>query len=255
MSSSHKFRAALVTGGGVRIGRSICLELARLGIAVAVHHRDSDAEARELVKEIKQAGGHACSVQADLSDTPQVEGLVEVASDALGLPIDVLVNNASVFEKDTLQTMTEQSWNIHQAVNLHAPILLTQKMAASLPEDQKGCVINLIDQRVLKLNPQYFSYTASKAGLWTVTRTMAQSLAPSIRVNAISPGPTLGNQFQAAADFEAESSSVMLQSGPQLEEITAALAFLLETPSITGQMITLDGGQHLAWQTPDILED
>lgn len=128
-------------------------------------------------------------------------------------------------------------------------------MAAALSEDQKGCVINLIDQRVLKLNPQYFSYTASKAGLWTVTRTMAQSLAPSIRVNAISPGPTLGNQFQAAADFEAESSSVMLQSGPQLEEITAALAFLLETPSITGQMITLDGGQHLAWQTPDILED
>ncbi|MBO6505578.1 MAG: SDR family oxidoreductase [Kordiimonadaceae bacterium] len=255
MSSSHKFRAALVTGGGVRIGRSICLELARLGIAVAVHHRDSDAEARELVKEIKQAGGHACSVQADLSDTPQVEDLVEVASDALGLPIDVLVNNASVFEKDTLQTMTKQSWNIHQAVNLHAPILLTQKMAAALSEDQKGCVINLIDQRVLKLNPQYFSYTASKAGLWTVTRTMAQSLAPSIRVNAISPGPTLGNQFQAAADFEAESSSVMLQSGPQLEEITAALAFLLETPSITGQMITLDGGQHLAWQTPDILED
>lgn len=255
MTNSQGFRAALVTGGAVRIGRSICLELARLGVAVAVHHRASDEQAQELVAEIKRSGSDASSVQADLGEAAQVENLVEAASGALGSPIDVLVNNASVFEKDTLQTMSQNSWDIHQAVNLRAPATLTQKMAAALPEDQKGCVINLIDQRVLKLNPQYFSYTASKAGLWTVTRTMAQSLAPHIRVNAISPGPTLGNQFQAAEDFEAESSSVMLQSGPQLEEITAALTFLLETPSITGQMITLDGGQHLAWRTPDILED
>lgn len=255
MSTSNTFHAALVTGGAVRIGRSMCLELSRLGIAVAVHYRSSDAEALELVDEIKQAGGSACAVRADLSDGAQVAGLVAAASEKLGKPIDVLVNNASVFENDTLQTMTQRSWYMHQAVNLRTPITLAQEMASSLPDGKKGCVVNIIDQRVLKLNPQYFSYTASKAGLWTVTRTMAQSLAPAVRVNAISPGPTLGNQFQAPEDFEAESQSVMLKSGPALAEITSALKFLLETPSITGQMITLDGGQHLAWRTPDILED
>lgn len=255
MSTSHSFRAALVSGGAVRIGRAICLELARLGLAVAVHHRGSDVHARELADEIKAEGGNACAVQTDLADATQVAGLVEAASSALDAPIDVLVNNASMFEKDTLQTMSQQSWDLHQAVNLRAPVTLSQSMAAALPEGHKGCIVNLVDQRVLKLNPQYFSYTASKAGLWTVTRTMAQSLAPNVRVNAISPGPTLGNQFQASSDFEAESNSVMLGSGPDLKEITSALKFLLETPSITGQMITLDGGQHLAWRTPDILED
>ncbi len=255
MSISHSFRAALVTGGAIRIGRALCLELAHQGIAVAVHHRGSDAQAGKLVDEIVLAGGSACAVQADLSDAAQVAGLIETASSELGKSIDVLVNNASMFEKDTLQTVSEESWDTHQAVNLRAPVMLAQRMASALPDAHKGCIVNLIDQRVLKLNPQYFSYTASKAGLWTVTRTMAQSLAPNVRVNAISPGPTLGNQFQASSDFEAESQSVMLGSGPELSEITGALNFLLETPSITGQMITLDGGQHLAWRTPDILED
>lgn len=255
MSNKHSFRAALVTGGAVRIGKAICQALADAGIAVAVHHRASDAEANELVDYIQKTGGKAVSVRADLSNVEQTQQLLPSATKALGMPIDIVVNNASVFENDTLQTMTQASWDLHQAVNLRAPVTLAQLMAEALPKGAKGCVINLIDQRVLKLNPQYFSYTASKAGLWTVTRTMAQSLAPNVRVNAISPGPTLGNQFQAAEDFELESKSVPLGTGPALEEITGTLKFLLETPSITGQMVTLDGGQHLAWRTPDILED
>lgn len=255
MSNATSYSAVLVTGGAVRVGRAIALTLAEQGMAVAVHHRGSSEEAKSLVGEIEKNGGIACTVQADLSDAQQTAGLIAAASKSLDQPIDVLINNASVFENDTLATHSVDSWDLHQAVNLRAPVQLTQQMAKALPSSRKGCVINIVDQRVLKLNPQYFSYTASKAGLWTVTRTMAQSLAPMIRVNAIGPGPTLGNQFQDAADFEQESKSVMLGAGPELSEIPSAVQFLLETPSITGQMITLDGGQHLAWRTPDILEE
>ncbi len=255
MNTQSPYSAALVTGAAQRIGRTIALSLAKKGLAVAVHHRGSDKEAAELVAHIQKSGGHACSVKGDLSKGDIASGLVAEAADTLGTAIDVLVNNASVFEKDDLKSLTQESWDMHQNVNLRAPIILTQSLAQQLPEGKSACVVNVIDQRVLKLNPQYFSYTASKAGLWTTTRTMAQSLAPLIRVNAISPGPTLANQFQAERDFNEESRSVMLGQGPALEEIAAAVKFLLETPSITGQMITLDGGQHLAWRTPDILEE
>lgn len=255
MTSALPYSAALVTGAAQRIGRAIALSLAEQGLAVAVHHRSSDEDAESLVARIKDTGGTACAVQGDLTDANIVTSLIGQAAAKLQTPIDVLVNNASVFQKDTLQSLDVNSWELHQQVNLRAPVVLSQSLAAQLPVGSQGCIINMIDQRVLKLNPQYFSYTASKAGLWTTTRTMAQSLAPSIRVNGIGPGPTLANQFQATQDFDAESGSVMLGSGPSLSEITSAVKFLLETPSITGQMVTLDGGQHLAWRTPDILED
>ena len=255
MTSALPYSAALVTGAAHRIGRAIALSLAKQGLAIAIHHRNSEDDAESLVREIIAAGGNACTVQGDLADAETVSSLVSQAASYLGMPVDVLVNNASVFQKDTLQSLDVDSWELHQQVNLRAPIILSQSLAAQLPDRKHGCIVNLIDQRVLKLNPQYFSYTASKAGLWTTTRTMAQSLAPYVRVNGISPGPTLANQFQAKEDFNAESSSVMLGSGPALSEITSAIKFLLETPSITGQMVTLDGGQHLAWRTPDILED
>lgn len=255
MNTQSPYSAALVTGAAQRIGRAIALSLAQKGLAVAIHHRGSDNEASDLVAQIQNSGGRACAVKGDLSEENIASGLLAEATTTLGIAIDVLVNNASVFEKDDLKSLTQASWDLHHHVNLRAPVLLTQSLARQLPEGRSGCVVNVIDQRVLKLNPQYFSYTASKAGLWTTTRTMAQSLAPLIRVNAISPGPTLANQFQADGDFEEESKNVMLGRGPTLEEIASAVNFLLETPSITGQMITLDGGQHLAWQTPDILEE
>ena len=255
MTTALPYSAALVTGAAQRIGREIILSLAEQGLAVAIHHRSSDEDAEGLAEQIRSNGGTACTLKGDLADAEIVNSLIRLAADELQTPIDVLVNNASVFQNDTLQTLDVASWDMHQQVNLRAPIMLSQTMAAQLPEGKQGCIINIIDQRVLKLNPQYFSYTASKAGLWTTTRTMAQSLAPHVRVNAIGPGPTLANQFQAEQDFDTESSSVMLGSGPELDEITSAVKFLLETPSITGQMITLDGGQHLAWRTPDILEE
>lgn len=223
--------------------------------AVAVHYHGSSDAAQDVVDLIEASGGVAVALQADLSDITATDALVARASEALGLPISVLVNNASVFEQDTLQSMTPAGWAEHLTVNLHAPAVLAQKMAALLPEQMDGSIINLIDQRVLKLNPQYFSYTASKTGLWTLTRTMAQALAPRIRVNGIGPGPTLANTRQSAEIFEEEAASTLLGRGPDLQEICKAMRFLLESPSITGQMIALDGGQHLLWRTADILED
>lgn len=253
--SPSSYTAALVTGAAARIGRAIALDLAASGIAVVIHHRRSADEAEKLVREIHAAGGQAAHVSGDLAETNTAQTLITDAAAAIGKPIDILINNASVFEKDTALTMTTESWDLHQAVNLRAPVLLSQQLFKQLPDGREGCIINIIDQRVLKLNPQYFSYTASKAGLWTTTRTLAQAMAPTVRVNAVSPGPTLANQFQDGADFDREAANVLLGSGPMVEEITNGVKFLLETPSMTGQMLTLDGGQHLAWRTQDIIED
>lgn len=249
------YSAALVTGGAARIGKAISLKLVELGLAVAIHHRNSADEASMLVSDINASGGKAVVVGGDLADTANIEIIAHEAAQKLGMPIDVLINNASVFEEDTLASFTPESFDLHQNVNLRAPLMLSQAIAKALPEERHGCIINMIDQRVLKLNPQFFSYTIAKAGLLTATQTMAQSLAPMIRVNAIGPGPTLANIFQSKAEFEAESRSVLLEKGPKLSEITATIAFLLETPSMTGQMLTLDGGQHLAWRTPDIIAE
>lgn len=249
------YRAALVTGAGHRIGRSIALDLGAAGYRVAVHYHGSAEAAEAVADEIKSNGGAAVTVGADLLNEEDVTSLICRASEALTTPIDILVNNASVFEKDDLQSFSIDSWRQHQDVNLLAPLLLMQSLANSLPEDQKGAVINIIDQRVWKLNPQYLSYTAAKAGLWTATKTAAQALAPTIRVNGIGPGPTLANTRQSQQDFADEATAVPLGHGPDLEEITRAVRFILETPSMTGQMVALDGGQHLAWRTADILED
>lgn len=250
------YKAALVTGAARRIGRHIALELAAQGLIVGVHHNGSDDEAAATVTEVEAQGGTAYSLRADLSSVEQASSLIDLAAQTFGQPVDILVNNASVFQHDTLPTVTADVWDLHQNVNLRAPLLLTQAFARALPKGCPGSVINIIDQRVFKLNPQYMSYTASKAGLLAVTKTTAQALAPQgIRVNGIGPGPTLANDRQSAADFAAESSNVPLGTGPSLKEIAAGVRFILETPSLTGQMIALDGGQHLAWRTKDIVED
>ncbi len=250
------YKTALITGAARRIGRHLAIELASNGIAVAVHHNGSDIEANEVVDTISTIGGNACSIQADLSSTHQTLELINNARSQMGKPLDILINNASVFQPDRLSTLTPESWDLHHTINLRAPALLTQAFAAQVPKGMTGAVINIIDQRVFKLNPQYMSYTASKAGLLALTKTMAQELAKhGIRVNGIGPGPTLANERQSEDEFQAEASSVPLGKGPSLGEIASGVRFLLETPSLTGQMIALDGGQHLAWRTKDIFED
>ncbi len=201
--------------------------------------------------DIREAGGEAVAVQADLADAGALEGLIPKAAAALG-PLSCLINNASLFENDRIEDFTRASMERTLQVNLLAPALLMQAFARQLPKDIPGNVINILDQRVWRLTPRYLSYTLSKSALWTLTRTMAMALVPGIRVNAIGPGPTLPNDTQDAALFAHQAGSTILGRGAGLDEIAAAARFILASPSMTGQMIALDGGQHLAWETPDI---
>ena len=244
-------RYALVTGGGKRIGRAIVEDLAAHGFGVAIHCNHSRKDADLVCEKIRAAGGRALVVEADLTDMKVVEGLVTRAAGELG-PISLLVNNASVFEDDTATDFDWDVWDRHFAVHLKAPVMLARSFAAALDPSAQGLVVNIIDQRVWRLNPRFFSYTLSKSALWTATQTLAMALAPNIRVNAIGPGPTLANARQQQAAFEAQVEKVLLKRAPDLAEFGATIRYLYETPSITGQMIALDGGQHLAWQTPDV---
>lgn len=243
--------AALVTGAGQRVGRAIALALAGDGYRVAVHYNRSRMAAKETVGEIRAAGGEAEAFEADLRAEETLGPLMENAADRLG-PIAVLVNNASVFERDEALSADRESWERHLQVNLRAPFVLAQRMARALPDDRNGNIINMIDNRVWRLNPLFFSYTLSKSALWTMTRTLAQALAPRIRVNAVGPGPTLPNAHQDADAFARERAALPLERGPEPTEIVDAVRFLLASPAVTGQMIAVDGGQHLAWQTPDV---
>jgi NAD(P)-dependent dehydrogenase (short-subunit alcohol dehydrogenase family) len=237
----------LVTGAGRRLGRAIALDFAKRGWRVGIHYGSSAAEAQELAAEIGREGGTAAVLQADLASAAAPESLIEACAEALGPPT-CLVNNAARFERDTLATLTAESWQTHLEVNLRAPVFLVQAFSRTLPEGASGNVVNLVDQKVLRLNPDYFSYTIAKAALWTATQTMAQALAPRIRVNAVAPGPVLKSRGQSQADFEREWRSTPLGRPVAPEEVIAAIRFLLETPSITGQIVALDAGQHLAWQ-------
>jgi NAD(P)-dependent dehydrogenase (short-subunit alcohol dehydrogenase family) len=249
-------KAALVTGGAQRIGRALALALAEDGFAVAVHHRRSGTAAEKLVEMIRSKGGAAVALAADLGDEEAVKTLLSRAEHALG-PIGCLVNNAAVFASDTVETATRASWDLHVAVNLRAPFVLIQDFATRLPKSAGGIVVNLLDQRVWSLTPHFVSYTLSKAGLWTLTQTMALALAPRIRVNGIGPGPALPSPRQSAEEFARQCATMPLRRGTNPGEIAAALRFILSAPAMTGQMIALDGGQHLGWaqpQRPPIVE-
>ena len=253
---------ALVTGAGRRIGRALALNLAARGFDVAVHFATSRAEADETVAAIRALGRKAAALQADLLDEEQTRTLVQNAALALQGPLDVLINNASIFEYDNLVSATRASWDRHFESNLRAPFVLTQSFAAQAPQaltDPNGeplsqaLIVNMIDQRVLKPTPEFMTYSLAKQALWALTRTAAQALAPHIRVNAIGPGPTVQGTRQSASHFARQRAATILGRGASTNDIASALGFFLDSPAVTGQMIAVDGGQHLAWVTPDVL--
>jgi NAD(P)-dependent dehydrogenase (short-subunit alcohol dehydrogenase family) len=246
MAQVKESGTVLVTGAGRRLGRVIALDFANRGWKVGVHYGASSAEAMQVAAEIEGKGGKAAAFRADLADFGALERLVEACAGTLGAPT-CLINNAARFDRDTLATVDARSWQMHLDVNLRAPIFLTKAFARALPDGTEGNVINLIDQKVLRLNPDYFSYTIAKAALWTATQTLAQALAPRIRVNAVAPGPVLKSAGQSRAEFERECRETLLQRPVRPDEVTAAIRFLLDTPTLTGQILALDAGQHLAW--------
>ncbi len=253
---------ALVTGAGKRLGQAMALGLAKAGHDVCVHYAGSADGAAETVREIEAMGRRAVALQADLLSEADTASLLPRAGGAMGEPITVLVNNASIFEYDSIETATRESWDRHLESNLRAPFVLTQALAAQIPgpvTDEngepvaQGLVVNMIDQRVRKLTPEFMTYTIAKMGLWAFTRTAAQALAPKVRVNGIGPGPTLRGGRQTEEHFAAQRAATILNRGSEPESIVKALIYLLDAKAVTGQLICVDGGQHLGWETPDVL--
>ncbi len=253
---------ALVTGAGIRLGRAMALYLAQRGMDVAVHYATSEGPAQQTASEVRALGRASVALQADLLDEKQVSSLLPRAAEALGGPITCLVNNASIFEYDNIHSATRQSWDRHFDSNLRAPFVLTQAMAEQglepeLDQDGEplatGLIVNMVDMRVRKLTPEFMTYTIAKMGLWALTRTTAQALSPAIRVNAIGPGPTLQGHRQSEGHFKAQRENTVLERGANPSDITAALGYFLDAHAVTGQLLCVDGGQHLGWQTPDVV--
>lgn len=238
--------AALVTGASDRIGAAIAHALAAAGYAVVIHYRSNAQGARAVRDAIRRIGGRADMVKADLGRRAQRAGLIGKAAACFG-PLTVLVNNASVFEPDSARDLDEALWDRHFAIHAEAPVFLARDFAAQLPKDAQGNIVNIIDERVLHLTPSYFSYTLSKSVLWSATRTLAQSLAPAIRVNAIGPGPVLPHSRQDQVTFDAQVSALLLHDHAGPQAIADGVLMLLNTPAMTGQMLALDGGQHLEY--------
>jgi NAD(P)-dependent dehydrogenase (short-subunit alcohol dehydrogenase family) len=246
--SSTIVPAALVTGGARRIGRAIALALAEAGYAVAVQARHSRADADGLVADIAAAGGRAAVVPADLADHASVVGLIPAATAAIG-PLTLLVNNAAEFEPDEIGHLDRDRFDRHFAVNLRAPVFLSEAFAEQAPADADASIVNLLDQRIYRPTPRFLSYGLTKSALHAATVTLAQALAPRIRVNAVAPGPTLPSSRQDAAAFARQTKSVLLGRGPSPAEIASTVVYLAAAPSVTGVTIAVDGGQHLTWRT------
>ncbi|HKD48018.1 MAG TPA: SDR family oxidoreductase [Rhizomicrobium sp.] len=244
-------KTVLVTGAAKRLGRAIALELASAGWNVALHYSTSRKEAEEVANDIRAKGVACATFAADFAIEAETGTLTERANAELG-PLTALINSASLFENDDWRSASRKSWDAHMEINLRAPFLLSQHFARQLPKGGKGTIVNIIDQRVLKPTPQFISYSLSKAGLHWLTTTLAQALAPDIRVNAVGPGPTLRNPRQSEADFARQRDATILKHGAEPEDVAQAVLYLLAAEAVTGQMLAVDGGQHLIWQTPDV---
>lgn len=255
-------KQALVTGAGKRLGRAMALYLGERGFDVAVHYNTSRAEAEEVVASLRQMGRRGVALQADLLVEDETQSLMSAAIDALGGPFSVLVNSASIFEHDDFENATRASWDRAMESNLRAPFVLTQAFAAQAPAPDVGgqwseptanaLIINMVDQRVRKLTPFFMSYTIAKMGLWALTQTSAQALAPNVRVNAIGPGPTMQGARQSEQHFANQRAATILKRGAAPADVCQALGYFLDAPAVTGQLLCVDGGQHLAWKTPDV---
>jgi NAD(P)-dependent dehydrogenase (short-subunit alcohol dehydrogenase family) len=242
----------LVTGAPRRIGLAIAERFAREGRPLVLHASPRSAEQAELAAHaIRQRGGRAATAIADLADAESTQRLIEQAGEAFG-PLRLLVNNASIFEVDAAQDFSIELYERQMQVNLRAPLLLSRDFAAALPASVDGAIVNILDQRVLRLTPRYFSYTLSKSALWAATRTMAQAYAPRIRVNAVGPGPVFANAALGEREFEMEARGVPLQRAADVSGVVDAVVYLSRAKSVTGQMIAVDSGQHLGWRTPDV---
>jgi NAD(P)-dependent dehydrogenase (short-subunit alcohol dehydrogenase family) len=244
-------KTVLVTGAAKRLGRAIALDLASDGWNVAVHYNGSEDDADSAAQAVRAFGGEAATLRCDLSKEAQTATLVDRAVKELG-PLTALINSASLFENDDWHSATRKTWDDHIEINLRAPLLLSQLFAKQLPKGEQGNIINIIDQRVLKPTPQFLSYSVSKAALYWLTVTLAQGMGPNIRVNAVGPGPTLRNPRQSQEDFSRQRDATILKRGADPADICAAVRYLLAAPAVTGQMLAVDGGQHLIWQTPDV---
>jgi NAD(P)-dependent dehydrogenase (short-subunit alcohol dehydrogenase family) len=244
-------RNVLVTGAAKRLGRAIALDLAGAGWNVAIHYNSSENDADNVAQAARAFGAEAALLKCDLSKEAETAALVARAVKELG-PLTALINSASLFENDDWHSATRASWDDHMEINLRAPMKLSQDFAKQLPEGERGAIVNIIDQRVLKPTPQFLSYSLSKAGLYWLTTTLAQGMGPSIRVNAVGPGPTIRNPRQSAEDFDRQRDATILKHGSEPDDICAAVRYLLSAEAVTGQMIAVDGGQHLIWQTPDV---
>jgi len=244
-------KTVLVTGAAKRLGRAIALDLAGAGWNVAVHYFGSSADAEAVAAEIRLKDVKCATFAANFAREEETAKLIPAATKVLG-PLTALINSASLFENDDWQTASRKTWDDHIETNLRAPLLLSQMFARQLPEGEHGNIINIIDQRVLKPTPQFLSYSVSKAALYWLTTTLAQGMGPRIRVNAVGPGPTLKNPRQSEEDFSRQRDATILKHGADPADICQAVRYLLEAKAVTGQMLAVDGGQHLIWQTPDV---
>lgn len=251
----------LITGGAARIGRELALRFAELGWNIALHYASSKDAAEATAQELRGFGVACETLQADLLEEEAIAGLVPRARKAMG-PLSLLINNASIFEYDNLKTASRESWDRHMMSNLRAPFVLTQAFGDQLDApvtskdgriEASGAVINLIDMRVRKLTPEFMTYTLAKSALWTFTQTAAQALAPRVRVNAIGPGPTIQGHRQSKDHFDRQRAATLLERGSDPEGIVEAAEFIVASKGLTGQLLCIDGGQHLAWKTPDVL--
>jgi NAD(P)-dependent dehydrogenase (short-subunit alcohol dehydrogenase family) len=244
-------KTVLVTGAAKRLGRAIAIDLAGSGWDVAIHYHGSTADAESAAAEVRAQGTSCAIFSANFSREDETAALIPAVNKALG-PLTALINCASLFEDDDWQSATRKSWDDHIETNLRAPLLLSQLFGKQLPDGATGNIVNIVDQRVLKPTPQFLSYSLSKAGLYWLTTTLAQGMGPRIRVNAVGPGPTLKNARQSEDDFARQRDATILKRGADPSDICAAIRYLLDAPAVTGQMLAVDGGQHLIWQTADV---